>query len=113
MISHDIVRRCEEPIRPKTTVPAGRKRAPFAISKDFHKIFTRRRWHMYTSVVDPVRPNRRKPPKWWVVYAATVLVCLAVAISTGTSEDSRAWHAGAIIVILGIVAIWRISEYKL
>jgi hypothetical protein len=48
-----------------------------------------------------------------VTYAAATLVCLAVAITTGTSQDSRAWHAGAIIVILGIVAIWRISQYKL
>jgi hypothetical protein len=60
-----------------------------------------------------VSPHTGKSPKWRVIYAATALVCLAVAITTGTSEDSLAWHAGAIITILGIVAIWRISEYKL
>jgi hypothetical protein len=51
--------------------------------------------------------------KWWVIYTATILICLPVAITTGTSEDSHAWHAGAVIVILGIVGIWRISEIKL
>ena len=60
--------------------------------------------------MDPVRP---KPRNWWVIYIAAAQLCFVVGLTTGTSEDSRAWHYGAIIVVLGILAIWRISEIKL
>ncbi len=45
-----------------------------------------------------------------MIYAAAALVCLAVVFTTGTSDDSHAWHAGAIILVLGGVVMWRVSE---
>jgi hypothetical protein len=46
----------------------------------------------------------------WALYAAGALVCAAIALTTGTSDDSLAWHTGSIIVIVGILALWRLSR---
>ncbi len=62
---------------------------------------------LYTlSRVDSVSP---KVWNWWVVYAATALLCFVIALTTGPSNVSHAWHTGAVIVIAGIVYLWRVS----
>jgi hypothetical protein len=52
----------------------------------------------------------RRKQKWGLIYAATVVVCIPIALTTGNSESSHAWHEGSIMVILGIVALWRLSQ---
>ena len=44
-------------------------------------------------------------PRTWRWIHATALVCLATALTAGTTEDSHAWHAGVIIVIVGILLL--------
>jgi hypothetical protein len=54
-----------------------------------------------------VHPTRRK---WQVLYAITALVCAVLALTAGSDSDSKAWHAGAIIVIAGSLILWRLFE---
>ncbi len=53
----------------------------------------------------PMRPKMR-----WAIYVTAALVCVAIALTPGASDDSHAWHAGAIIIIIGILLLWRFSE---
>jgi nicotinamide riboside transporter PnuC len=48
--------------------------------------------------------------RWTVIYVATILICLAFAVTAGNADERRALHTGAIIVIFGIVALWRLSR---
>ena len=54
-----------------------------------------------------MRPSMQR---WIVIYAATILICLALAFTAGPRPDRQAQHTGAIIVIFGIVALWRLSR---
>lgn len=47
---------------------------------------------------------------WWLIYAATAVVCLLIIFTVGNSDDSRAIHVSAVILILGLVILWRLSE---
>jgi hypothetical protein len=53
---------------------------------------------------------RPKTQQWRVIYAVTAVLCLAIGLTTGTSDTSHASHGSAIIVIVGIVALWRLSQ---
>jgi hypothetical protein len=53
---------------------------------------------------------RPKTQQWRVIYAVTAVLCLAIGLTTGASDTSHAWHGSAIIVIVGIVALWRLSQ---
>jgi hypothetical protein len=46
-----------------------------------------------------MHPSKRQ---WWAIYAVTAVVCVAVFLTAGTSDDSGASHAIAIIVIAGV-----------
>jgi hypothetical protein len=55
----------------------------------------------------PLRPKMRD---WRAIYVIAALVCVAIALTTGASDVSHAWHAGVIILIIGILLLWRLSE---
>jgi hypothetical protein len=53
---------------------------------------------------------RSRTGKWRAIYAAAALACIAVTVTAGPSDKSYAWHAGALILILEGVAMWRVSK---
>jgi hypothetical protein len=55
----------------------------------------------------PMRPKMRD---WRAIYVTAALICVAIALIPGASDDSHAWHAGVIILIIGILLLWRFSE---
>ena len=54
---------------------------------------------LHFCVTGPVPPRTLK---WGLIYAATAAVCLPIGLTKVVSDSSRAWHAGAMIVILGV-----------
>jgi fatty acid desaturase len=46
--------------------------------------------------------------QWRVIYAAAAIVCAALALTAGS--DASAWHAGAVILIVGALILWRLFE---
>ena len=49
---------------------------------------------------------------WWKLYVVASLVCVVLALTANRSDDkSVAWHFGTIIVMAGILAIWRLSKW--
>ena len=49
--------------------------------------------------------------QWWKLYVIALPALVVIALTTnGTDDKSVAWHFGTIIVIAGILAIWRLSE---
>jgi hypothetical protein len=48
--------------------------------------------------------------QWWKLYVVASLAFAVIGLTTGQSDSSVAWHIGTIIVIAGILALWRLSR---
>lgn len=49
--------------------------------------------------------------QWWKLYVVALPAFVVIALTTKANDDkSVAWHFGTIIVIAGVLAIWRLSE---